>query len=380
MEEVKILVIDIGSDSIKAGFAGASEPKVIIPSVVTKKDGTLIYPIRKGIVSDIVNNKDAMKDAMIKLLKKTFTELNINASENLVLLTDSPLTKFPPDTAEYDKSTKSRDMIIEIMFDHFGVPGLYFASQPVLDLYACGKVTGLVVNSGATCTNITPVYGGEVVSCLGKNEFGQVISYSNQSLDIGGRDLTTYLMMLLNQSKNSFKFNQRQIPIVNDIKEKLCFVADDNGSMLKDKTVEPYSFTGPNGKISVNVGKERFECPESLFRPQVFNIGQPLGIHTAVNNSIITCDRSIHNELYSNIVLSGGNTLFKYTEDRMKKEIESLAGKGYNVEVIPCYDKYRTWMGGSKLAESGTIKGDKWITKVTYDNKTSEPLYTKMIN
>jgi actin-related protein len=370
MEEVKILVIDIGSDSIKAGFVRDREPKVI-QSVVTKEDGTLIYPIRKGIVSD--------KKAMIKLLEKTFTELDINASENLVLLTDSPLTKFPSDTDAYKESTKSRDMIIEIMFDHFGVPGLYFASQPVLDLYACGKVTGLVVNSGATCTNITPVYRGKVVSCLGKNEIGQVISYSNQCLDIGGKHLTACLMTLLSQSRNSFKFNEKQIPIVNDIKEKLCFVAYDyNGSILKDKTVEEYP--DPNGKFSVNVGQERFKCPESLFRPQTFNI-ESVGIHTAVNNSIITCDRSIHNELYSNIVLSGGNTLFNNTEDRMEKEIKLLAG-GYKVEVTSCNDKYRTWRGGSKLAsileKSGTIEGDKWITKVTYDMNKSDPLHNKM--
>jgi actin-related protein len=366
MEEVKILVIDIGSDSIKAGFAEDIEPKVI-QSVVTKEDGTLIYPIRNGIVSD--------KKAMIKLLEKTFTELGINASDNLVLLTDSPLTKFPSDTDEYKESTKSRDMIIEIMFDHFGVPGLYFASQPVLDLYACDKVTGLVVNSGATYTNITPVYRGKVVSYFRKNRDG-IISQSIQRLDIGGRDLTTCLMTLLNQR---FEFNESQMHIVNDIKEKLCFVADDyNGFMLKDNRVLEYKFTDTNGKdISVNVGQERFKCPESLFRPQTFNI-ESVGIHTAVNNSIKSCGSKICGDLYSNIVLSGGNTLFEYTEDRMEKEIKSLAGKGYNVEVIPCYDKYRTWMGGSKLAKSGTIGGDKWITKVNYDKNTSEPLINKM--
>ena len=49
-----------------------------------------------------------------------------------------------------------------------------------------------------------------------------------------------------------------------------------------------------------------------------------VGIHELMHNSIMKCDASIRNELYANIVLSGGNTMHEGIVERIKKEITTL--------------------------------------------------------
>ena len=46
------------------------------------------------------------------------------------------------------------------------------------------------------------------------------------------------------------------------------------------------------------------------------------------------CDMYMHKELYANIILSGGNTMFPGFADRFKKEITDLAPSTMNVNVV----------------------------------------------
>ena len=60
----------------------------------------------------------------------------------------------------------------------------------------------------------------------------------------------------------------------------------------------------------ITVGNERFRCPEVLFKPNL--IGREFaGIHQTTYDSIMKCDVDIRKDLYGNIVLSGGTTMFE---------------------------------------------------------------------
>jgi len=79
------------------------------------------------------------------------------------------------------------------------------------------------------------------------------------------------------------------------------------------------------------------------------------------------CDVDICKDLYANIVLSGGNTMFPGIADRMHKEITALAPPTMNVKIIaPPECKYSVWIGGSILASLSTFQ-QMWITKQEYD-------------
>ena len=60
------------------------------------------------------------------------------------------------------------------------------------------------------------------------------------------------------------------------------------------------------------------------------------GIHENTYNSIMKCDIDIRKDLYANIVLSGGTTMYPGIADRMQKEITSLSpGNSLNLTPPP---------------------------------------------
>ena len=79
----------------------------------------------------------------------------------------------------------------------------------------------------------------------------------------------------------------------------------------------------PDGNI-VTLGNERFRCPEVLFQPNMIG-KEGSGIHECTYQTIMKCDVDIRKDLYANIVLSGGTTMFPGIGERMTKELAALA-------------------------------------------------------
>ena len=125
------------------------------------------------------------------------------------------------------------------------------------------------------------------------------------------------------------------------------------------------SYELPDGQV-ITVGNERFRCPEALFQPSFLGM-EAAGVHETTYNSIMKCDVDIRKDLYANIVLSGGTTMYTGIADRMTKEITSLAPPTMKIKVIaPPERKYSVWIGGSILASLSTFQ-QMWISKAEYD-------------
>ena len=98
------------------------------------------------------------------------------------------------------------------MFETFEVRNCYIASQAVLCLYAYGRSTGLVIDSGYGVSNTVPVYeGNSVINAIGK-------------IEIAGRVLTEWLQKLLLDHAGQ-SFNSAEMLFVKGIKEEICYVA-----------------------------------------------------------------------------------------------------------------------------------------------------------
>jgi len=94
-------------------------------------------------------------------------------------------------------------------------------------------------------------------------------------------------------------------------------------------------------------------------------------------NSIMKCDVDIRKDMYSNIVLSGGSTMFPGIADRMQKEIVNLAPGTMKVKIIaPPERKYSVWIGGSILASLSTFQ-QMWMSKEEYDESGPSIVHRK---
>eukprot|EP00301_Raphidiophrys_heterophryoidea_P004068 c1179_g1_i1.p1 GENE.c1179_g1_i1~~c1179_g1_i1.p1 ORF type:complete len:382 (-),score=93.09 c1179_g1_i1:215-1360(-) len=353
------IVIDNGSGMLKIGFGGQDTPHSIFPSVVGRhrheqaakgsrfvgreaqqKAGilSLKYPIEHGVVKNW--------DDMEELWRYSFLEtLRVAPEDHPTLITEPPLNP-----------TENREKSAQIMFETFRVPAFYCAIQAVLALYASGRTSGAVLDSGDGVSHTVPVYEGFIINS------------SVTRMNIAGRDLTEYLGQLLREDGHSLTTSSEK-EIVRDMKEKHCYVAlDYNRESLLGLASPPAierQYQLPDGQV-ISLHTQRFRCPELLFQPALLGL-DTLGIHHTVFDSIARSPVDSRRDLFWNIIFSGGTTMFPGLQQRIEKELLLLAPPGVRVRVVcPPERKFSVWIGGSILTSLDSFQS-MWITKSEYE-------------
>uniref|UniRef100_A0A8C7MZY8 Actin-like 6A n=1 Tax=Oncorhynchus kisutch TaxID=8019 RepID=A0A8C7MZY8_ONCKI len=180
-DEVGALVFDIGSYTVRAGYAGEDCPKADFPTVMgvtlDREDGStpmetdggdkgkqgtnyfidtnqlrvarenmeVMSPLKNGMIEDW-DSFQAILDHTYKMHFKS------EPSIHPVLMSE----------ASWNTRAK-REKLTELMFEHYNIPAFFLCKTAVLSSFANGRSTGLVLDSGATHTTAIPVHDGYVL-------------------------------------------------------------------------------------------------------------------------------------------------------------------------------------------------------------------------
>ena len=394
-DNAKAIVIDNGTSSIKAGCAGNDAPTVEIPTVVARAkffqssmigmgqkrvyigcdakkkrpiQMNMSHPIERGIIT----NWNDMETIYQHLFDE---ELKLGSDEYPVLLTDV-----------IDNSKLSRKRMTEIMFEKFNVPAMGVEYQNVLALFASGNTSGFTIDSGAGGTRLVPI------------EEGYIINHAIKTMKIGGDDITNHMIRFMNNDGFSFK-SKKDAEIVQNIKESFGYVATDfeeecntiNFQKIQSEFFTPESVASPcpsksegyeqeyklpDGQI-ISINDVRFKSVEILFTPDYCQGGNN-GLSDLLYESIMTiADEELQKVMFNNVVLSGGSSMFPGLQERMTKELTTIAPASMKINIVaPPERKYSVWIGGSILASLTSFQ-EMWIFREEYDEAGAEIVHRK---
>ncbi|XP_016078686.1 PREDICTED: actin-like protein 7B [Miniopterus natalensis] len=369
VRKVKALIIDLGSQYCKCGYAGEPRPTYFISSTVGKHHSEaadvgdarketyvghellnmetplkLVNPLKYGVVVDW--------DCVQSIWEYIFyMAMKILPEEYAVLVSDPPLSP-----------RSNREKYAELMFETFGIPAMHVTSQSLLSIYSYGKTTGLVVESGHGVSHVVPISEGNVLPDL------------TGCSDYAGSDLTNYLLQLLN--KAGHKFTADHLHIVEHIKKTCCYSAllpeEELGLGLEELRVD---YQLPDGKV-ITIGHERFQCAEMLFKPTLVGSNLP-GLPALTAACLGHCQEGgFREEMAANVLLCGGCTMLDGFPKRFQRELSLLCPRDNPTVAAAPERKTSVWTGGSILASLQAFQ-QLWVSKEEFEERGSAAIYTK---
>ncbi|XP_051134818.1 actin-related protein 4 [Andrographis paniculata] len=419
-DEVSAMVVDLGSHTCKAGYAGEDAPKAVFPSVV-------------GLIDEMeVENTDnsdktagSTPDSKMKGKRKLYIgsqdlgfrrdhmEVSSPIKDGVVVdwdmvdnIWDYALRKcllvdpkeHPMLFAEPCSNTQhQREKTAEIMFEKFQVPALFLAKNAVLTSFASGRSTALVVDCGGGSTVVAPVQDGYVLQkgvstspiggefltdCLLKSLEHKGISikprYAFQRKEIRPGEFQVFDLDVPKTTESYKLYSQRVI--VDDIKECVCRAPDTPYDETSYTNIPMTAYELPDGQ-TIEIGADRFKIPDVLFNPSLVQTIPGMessvemafsarGLPQMVIESINKCDVDIRRELYSSILLSGGTASVQQLKERLEKDLLEESPQAARVKVLASGNaterRFSVWIGGSILASLGSFQ-QMWFSKAEYD-------------
>jgi actin len=339
-----VVVIDVGGYETKAGLAGYKEPSAVYRSIIGKpkpiQDGPfpadLELCLRNGgwvmgpiafEHKDLLIGKNPVAQRKIqnwdegeKIWRHAIErELKLKPAEHPVLLTDSPTS-----------TTRDREEMITRLFESFSSPSAFIHTQPALALLATNRSSGIVIDSGEDMTHAVPIYQGFILP-------------HTKVSNIGGKHVTLELVRLAGLKSYPRDF-------VTMMKEHCTHVELNPQQPLN---VEGH-YTLPDDS-EVTIGHEAYNSTEILFRPSATN----KSFNVMLKDILNLCDGSFREVLSSNVILSGGNTMFPGLAERLEQDCGVKVYAGEN-------RKHFAWIGGSVFSCLDTSK-KLFITKAEYE-------------
>jgi len=381
------LILDIGSDNFRLGWAGGDFPDIIAPSVYVDVGDYLFTSDISG--SDTINGLeeifletetqvhlvgfDALKyqnilkirefskgknyNILSKFFLHYYKQLNIPVESQF----KQPLIIITP----FYKSELEKKKLQEVFFNSFNFPYLLFLPESQAILSTLQKSSGIIVNIGESYTSISSIFHG-FTNLMARDMF-----------PITGKKISSYLLNLILSKISSSKNTYLDKKIAKEIKEKLSLCVVDpleekkrvkEGLTKYDRIVDL-----PDGsKLKLN--SERFLLSEPLFDPNIIHIDY-MGLAEAISKVVMSWDRENWEELLSNVILSGGSSLMVGLNERIELELRNYFSEklGPKIKVVAASGRENMgWIGASVLFSKDQLKKG-WITNPTHQEIEQQP-------
>ena len=384
-----VLLVDIGSSSVKAGFSGEDSPSSVFPSCIAlngKHPRTLesidnYIPTEKEKVSNDYDDygtkslhpviRGSVKDweTLEKLWDATLDNAGILLPEAFpVMIIESPTT-----------TIQDRQNWAELLFEKYKIPSLCFGNSSACTVFASGRTSGLVVDCGAGLTTTVPVFEG------------LALKHAEICIQHGGQDTTALLKKILIDMNITVELSDAKL-----LKERFA-------SITPLSTTEE-SFYLPDGRHVTVPSRIFTECTTPIFKgsyiPPAGETVHPAAIPAAgITNQIFESwslsDDGIRKDLAQNIILAGGSSFIPGLGDRIEFELTEKINAAFdskglpltNTRVLPSSSfkepgysyqrKFAPWIGGSLVASLENFKNIR-ITRQEYEEDADSAIKTKI--
>jgi actin-related protein len=390
-DEVSSLVFDLGTFNHRIGYSGEDSPKIAYQPLIGE-DNNKFYFNEYGL--RYINPKTKVKTFMkqdgtigdFDLFEKNINflledVLSLNLSEHPILFSEPSL---------HNKTNRIK--LTEFMFEKYKIPAIYISKSAVLSGFSCGRSTCLVFDSGHNTTYAVPVSEGYALQkCLIKSNIAGdwVTEQVEKNLEKKGININPFYKFKVKKEGDKFKpeyikdditFDKSyetfwKKEIIRDIKET-CLITNDE-PLKYDAEKDEFIPTSVNQELTydlpdkktINLSQDRNLIIERVFNP-VKEYPEFLGYHQMVNNAISQADLEIKKELYSNIFLCGGNTLFTGFPERFQKQIINTNKQTFKIKIIThpsnTERKFSAWIGGSILSSLASFH-QLWLSQAEFE-------------
>jgi len=406
-DEVSALVFDIGASTTRCGYAGDDTPKAVFstsygyvsqssPSSIRGPDematdetkvvrhfgeqGPSMWrsgmevtsPIKDGLIHDF----DPIPSMISHAIE---TCLGCNPQEHPVLVTE-PTWNTPA----------NRERIAEIMFEEFKIPAFYIANTGVLNAFAAGKGSALVVDIGHDIASVTPVFDGFVLrKGVNRSSIPSMVRSNAHYLlthPFENRPPATLLPHQLIANRKPVDAFQPPNFTVRD--DRMSTTTDSWKSWAEQREVDewllsvggileqgwsvntvqqrpPRQYEFPTG-FNAFFGTERYLSGEIYFSQAHLQFAvpePPKTINMLCEAALSACDPDLRMNLLNHVVLTGGGSLMTGFADRLTHELNGRYGTGKVQAAGNILErKHGAWLGGSILGSLGTFQ-QLWISQ-----------------
>eukprot|EP00300_Choanocystis_sp_HF-7_P018118 c1993_g1_i1.p1 GENE.c1993_g1_i1~~c1993_g1_i1.p1 ORF type:complete len:375 (+),score=74.55 c1993_g1_i1:246-1370(+) len=341
----------------------------------------IVSPFSQGQISDW--------DVYEQLLNHALKSLHANPQEHPFLMSEPP---------HVSKSQRSK--LCEIIFEKYSPPAYFVTKSPVLSAFSCGRTNATVVDCGASGIVVTAMHEG---FCFSK---------SMQRSDLAGDALDRLVLHQLGElginlepsyaikrrvNQDKLQIERLDFPltkpsyrqffvkeIARDLREACCNVRD-----YSETVPTPECYHTPQGSVTP-FETCRSRAGDVLFNPSLLTPAerQATGIAPDANlrglsEMVLSCisasDVDMRRELFNNVILCGGMSLFQGLQGKLQADLGSKTPHGMKLKLFsatPPERRFSAWIGGSILASLGSFH-QIWISKAEYDEHGSKIIESK---